>query len=716
MAFAQEALIFGVVSAVFAAFILVWRTRRLEERLLYLLSLGSFLIAEVAILRLTAAPSRAEAEAAFRTLYLAAAVGPVPWAVLATIAQRTHRWQRIRGRSGFFGALAVVGFALATLTGSGLLFHDVTARQGHASVSLGVAGKLLLVYLTAAAGYVLTQVETLFRASLRVASRRPRIVIAVVGVAVIAIVYVATEAFLFGRLETNHLAIASVPAALACAVTGLAALKHSIDDMRFPVGRGVVYSSFALFVIGLMMILLGLLSRFAAFVGVSVDRVFFAAMSAAALLLGLGLWISPAWKRRVTGFIDENFYVNRHDYRREWERVTRSVRPSADLAEMVRSIAAATASIFGSRAVHVGILNSATDRYNVYDPDGKLVPDLAPSAEGELIRALVQRSAPVVLSDVTSDLELVPAFVEHRAALENRGISTVVPLMCADRLVGILFFTGTREGASYPPEDLSLMSVIATELSNTVYAHHLLREARERREGEALVRLSSFVLHDLKNCVSSIQGAIEGAERYMDRPAFRTDLIYTLATTGRRMASLIDRLRQVRGDRRGEPAELGPCRLGDVIRGALDAAGAGVAPNVRLELDLDDRLDVRGDPEMLEHVFVNLFRNALEAMPDGGRLTVRAHRTAGADGGAWADVTIEDTGCGMSPAFLAESLFRPFVSTKERGLGIGLFHCKNTLEDHGGAIEVRSQLGAGTIVEVKLPVPVGEEARCETAS
>ncbi len=705
----QYLLIFGIATAAFAAVGLAWRTRRPEERVLYLLSLGVYIIGLLTILRLSGARSHEEAESACRVLYLTVSAGTAPWLLLATIAQGKERWAFLQARGILLGFAVLIGLAFSTLTQSDLIFNEVWISSGATIVSLGLAAKMLLLYLTAAAAYVLTQVETLLRAALRLTNRGIGVFLGLIGLSVIVYVYVATESFLYGMLASRQLAIASLPASLTCLLVGITSLRHSFDDMRIPVGRGVVYSSFTLFLLGLLMLLLGVLSRVTEVIGVSVDRAILIAISLVALVLGFVIWVSPAWKRRVAEFIDENFYVNRYDYRKEWARIARRIQPSPERESLVRDICETVSSTFGASQVCLGILNTATGRYNVYDASGKLLQGFSPPANGDLASLLLSRGEPVALTDLTSDLDVIPGFVENRSEFERLGIATVVPMVSRTRLDGFLLLSPPLRGGLYTPEDLGLMTVIGADLANTVRGHLLMREAEDRREGEALVRLSSFVLHDLKNCISSIRGAVEGAERYMDRPEFRRDLIVTLSSTVERMTTLMNRLTGIRGGPKGPSRADALCDVTRIVRAALDQVGAGRPGSVKIDVDLSSDLVTRGDAEMLERVFVNLFANALEAIPDGGTLTVAGRRVEDT-AGAWNRVVVRDTGCGMTAEFMAESLFRPFVSTKKRGLGIGLYQCKNIIEDHSGTMAVSSQPRQGTTVEVLLPSCNGDPA------
>ena len=108
---------------------------------------------------------------------------------------------------------------------------------------------------------------------------------------------------------------------------------------------------------------------------------------------------------------------------------------------------------------------------------------------------------------------------------------------------------------------------------------------------------------------------------------------------------------------------------------------------------------VNADGEQLKKVFLNLLLNAIEASsPDS---MIRVDTTA-QNGDVVLSVT--DKGCGMSDEFLQSSIFRPFRTTKARGLGIGLFHCKKIIDAHEGKIEVESEEGKGSVFRVILPL------------
>ncbi len=105
------------------------------------------------------------------------------------------------------------------------------------------------------------------------------------------------------------------------------------------------------------------------------------------------------------------------------------------------------------------------------------------------------------------------------------------------------------------------------------------------------------------------------------------------------------------------------------------------------------------DRDQFGSVITNLLLNARDAIQPGGEISVETNQSNG-----WAILSVADNGCGMSPAFLKASLFRPFQTTKKKGLGIGMFQSKMIVEAHRGKIQVDSEPGAGTMIRVMLPL------------
>ncbi|MBL7168302.1 hypothetical protein ISS40_06475 [Candidatus Bathyarchaeota archaeon] len=128
-----------------------------------------------------------------------------------------------------------------------------------------------------------------------------------------------------------------------------------------------------------------------------------------------------------------------------------------------------------------------------------------------------------------------------------------------------------------------------------------------------------------------------------------------------------------------------------------------VPDNVALSMAFDEGLPtVWADGGLLRRVFTNLVTNAIQAMLQGGDLKIEGHTLGGE-----VTVSVEDTGVGISEEAQA-NLFKPLITTKPKGMGLGLPVCKRMIEVHKGRIEVESEVGVGTTFTVKLPIGAGE--------
>ena len=133
---------------------------------------------------------------------------------------------------------------------------------------------------------------------------------------------------------------------------------------------------------------------------------------------------------------------------------------------------------------------------------------------------------------------------------------------------------------------------------------------------------------------------------------------------------------------------------------------------VAVETELDDRLPpIHGDSGKLQQVLLNLFFNARDAMPQGGRLTIRT-RARAVDGGGRVRVEVADTGIGIAADHLSK-IYDPFFTTKTtgRGTGLGLAITYGIIQEHSGSIQVRSQPGQGTTFILDFPVPAAVAAQ-----
>jgi signal transduction histidine kinase len=137
--------------------------------------------------------------------------------------------------------------------------------------------------------------------------------------------------------------------------------------------------------------------------------------------------------------------------------------------------------------------------------------------------------------------------------------------------------------------------------------------------------------------------------------------------------------------------------LNQVVDSALACLGGSTS--LRLLKNLRPLPKLRFDPAQIRKVTINLLLNARDAVAGDGEIRMETGQSDG-----WAIFSVTDNGCGMTSDFVRKSLFKPFRTTKKKGLGIGLFHCKMIIEAHKGRINVETAKEKGTTFHVLLPL------------
>ena len=214
------------------------------------------------------------------------------------------------------------------------------------------------------------------------------------------------------------------------------------------------------------------------------------------------------------------------------------------------------------------------------------------------------------------------------------------------------------------------------------------------RQFDSFNRMSTFVVHDLKNLVSQLSLMNANAEKHRDNPEFQRDMLDTVDHSIQKMTSMLQKL-----SRNDAPARPRALSVEAVVRQAI-ALKSAFEPHPALAVDAGAAgLRVLADRERLERVLGHLIQNAIEATPKSGRVNVSIRRQ-----GNGVAITVADTGAGMTEKFIRERLFKPFESTKPAGMGIGVFESREYITELGGALDLASTPSVGTTFTVTLPL------------
>jgi putative PEP-CTERM system histidine kinase len=272
-----------------------------------------------------------------------------------------------------------------------------------------------------------------------------------------------------------------------------------------------------------------------------------------------------------------------------------------------------------------------------------------------------------------------------------------VALPGKDRALGMIIIGDRVNGIEFSVEDFELFKCVAAQAASGLLNLHLTRQLLQAREMEAFQTMSAFFVHDLKNTASTMSLMLENLPAHFDDPNFREDALRAISKSVGRINELISRLTLLRQKLELQPVE---ADLNQVITDAL--AGLEGAMETKLVRRFDSVPKILLDPEQIQKVVVNLLLNARDAVGKGGEIQIETAQRNG-----WAIFSVKDNGCGMTGDFVNDSLFRPFHTTKKKGIGIGMFHTKMIVDAHQGRIEVETEEHKGTTIRVLLPLQGG---------
>ena len=511
--------------------------------------------------------------------------------------------------------------------------------------------------------------------------------------------YMYSDALMFQRIDPVLWEARGFINAAVVPVIGIALARNPQWSPGIFISRRIIFHTSALLGSGLYLLAMGVggyyVRDYGGTWGAVVQTIF---LFGAGLLLLILIFSGPL-RARLRVFINKHFFHYKYDYREEWLRFIRTLSTSERDTPLPERVIHAIAQIIDSPG---GVLWVRHDGHGdgLFKPEAhwniKLPVPAGEPANSSLIRFLEIQKWVINLDEYERDPGLyqslgdltMPSWIKF---IPNAWL--ISPLILHERLLG--FVVLTRSPASHKDfnwEDSDLLKTSGSQAAGYLAQHAISQALAEARQFEAFNRLSTYVVHDLKNLISQLSLVVSNAARHGNNPLFMKNVISTVNNSVSKMNRLLDRLRDgVQPDfgREVNLAEL----LAEVVH---DARAAKPAP--LLECGAKD-VTLTADHDQLASVIGHVIRNAQDATPEDGRITVRLQKING-----HAVVEVEDTGCGMDETFISARLFRPFQTTKGKsGMGIGVYEAREFVRSLGGDIYVESKPGEGTIFRIQLP-------------
>ena len=464
--------------------------------------------------------------------------------------------------------------------------------------------------------------------------------------------------------------------------------------VQFSPSRAVTFRTLSLLLIGGYLAGLAVVTKSLALIGGDVARTSQVVIVLVAILvaaLALPSTRLRAWLR-VTA--TKHLFQHRYDYREEWLRFTRTIgHGGTGGASLEERVVKALADITESPA---GLLLMPNEQAQLELTARWNWPTIAvPAVAGEfaLTSLLEQHNLVLALDEARGGIDhqgeasLVPEWL-----MEAEDAWALVPLIHFDRLVGVIVLARPRSPRQLDWEDFDLLRVAGQQLASYLAEQAGQQALMDASRFDEFNRRMAFVMHDIKNLVSQLSLLAANAEKHADNPAFRADMLVTLRNSADKLSALLARLGRYGS---GQVAALAPIELVELAR-SIAARFAAAHP---VALTRETPVRVMGNREALEQALIHLVQNAIDASEAGNPVFLDIS-SEGLNG----TIEVVDAGKGMSPEFVRTGLFKPFVSSKQGGFGIGAFEARELVKAMGGRMTVESREGLGTRFAMSLPL------------
>jgi putative PEP-CTERM system histidine kinase len=501
--------------------------------------------------------------------------------------------------------------------------------------------------------------------------------------------YMYSDEMLFHKVNPDIWAARGAVNALTVPLIAVSVLRRKSWSAELAVSRRVMFHSAALFGSAVYLLTMGSAGYYLRYFGGNWGSVMQVTFLFGALVLLIGTLFSGTFRAWLKVSISKHFYSYNYDYREEWLRFTGTLsRDGPGLGD--RAIEAV-----GALVESTGGLMWIRRDSGVFEPASswQVLPTLITEpADSPFCQFLEAKHWVVDLQeyqDEPAKYDDVP-MPEWLMAYPRGWL--VVPLTMQGSLFGFVLLLQPRSAITLNWEVIDLLKIAGSQAASYLAQYDAANALMVARQFESFNRMSTFVVHDLKNLVSQLSLLMSNAERHKHNPEFQDDMIETVNFSVQKMKLMLQKLsRSVAPE---HPVGLSIERL---VRQAV-ALKAGFDPKPILTVT-DPGLTVLADWERLERVVGHLIQNAIEATARDGRVEIELARLGDA-----ALIRITDSGEGMSEEFIRERLFKPFETTKSAGMGIGAFESQEYIQELGGGLEVSSVPERGSTFNIILPL------------
>ena len=603
------------------------------------------------------------------------------------------RWKWVAGVLFLLPLATIAFFSDSFFIGSPLLSPSLTWL-----VRIGWSGYAFNFFILVSAIIVLMNLERTLRNS--VGRMRWQIKFMILGVGCIFAVriYTSSQTMLFHALNMSLELVNTGALLLGGILIAWSLFRTRLLNVDVFLSQSFLYNSFTILFVGVYLIMVGALAKLAILFD-SGQHIPFSAFFVLLALLGLStLLLSDRLRRTMKRLISRHFQRPLYDYQKEWLKFTGNTASVTDIKNLCHIVVNMMSKTFDILSVTIWILDESGEQITIGGSTAfsKGKPSEIKSIEKEMIKFVKILRRKNIPLDFDYSKDNLPS--EYRDLREefftDARIRYCIPLTAGNSLLGFLTVSDRVGGDNLSVEDFDLLVTMADQVAANLQSLMLSERLTEAREMEAFQKMSAFFVHDLKNLASKLSLTMQNLPIHFGNPEFRSDALQSISQSVEKIKLMSSRLTSLSQKLSVHPAG---ASINDVVSATL--AGLDGLLRGKITERLQPVPTVEMDSEQIQNVLINLILNANEATGEEGEIAIV---TGQRDGSVF--VAVQDNGSGMSQEFIEKSLFHPFQTTKQNGMGIGLYHSKTIVEAHKGRIEVESEEGKGSTFRVVLPM------------
>ncbi len=562
---------------------------------------------------------------------------------------------------------------------------------------LGWPGFIFHIFMLLSSVVIIINLENILRASS--GNLKWKIKFMAMGVSCLfaARIYTSSQALLYSSMDLSVEFVNSGAGIVAVGLIIISLARTRLSEINFYLSETFIFNSITVFLAAFYLIAVGILAKTVSFFGNGTALPLQALFVFVAIIALSVLLLSDDFRLKI------KFWLNRHlkrpgyDYREVWSKFSRQTVNLLDQKEFCASVVKLVSDTLKTPAVTIWLLDENNELLilggsTVHSMSEKRFFRLENSVFGKLIDSFGKNPIPKTIKNTEIYLGGRIRNAADKNSLKENWCC--IPLKASERMLGFLTMGRRANKNPFYVEDLEFFKIIADQSANRLLSLQIYEKLREAKQLEAFQSISAFFVHDLKNLANTLSLTLQNLPEHFDNPEFQKDTLKIISNTVTKINIMCGRLSSL-----GYKLELNrkETDLNSLIIQTIAGLNGTIRGNLVQQLQNIPKTNL--DSNQIEKVLMNLIINAGEAVGKDGMILVKSEHRDG-----WIEVNITDNGVGISKEFMEKFLFKPFKTSKKKGLGIGLFQCKRIIEAHQGKMEVDSEEGKGSTFRMLLPV------------